>query len=125
MVTAGRRGRRALRWAVGQTPGRRARAWRAVRRKGPLSGLFLGRMAISLAASRRWNVSMAALKSQHSSGRLLAALDEMDLRALSRSLSDDLRARKVTFGATDGGDVKIFVVDPVPRVIERDEWDVL
>ena len=33
------------------------------------------------------------------SGRLLAALDEMDLRALSRSLSDDLRKRKVTLGA--------------------------
>ena len=68
---------------------------------------------------------MAALGSQRASGRLLAALDEVDLRALSRSLSDDLRERKVTFGAADGGSMEAFVVDPVPRVIERDEWDAL
>ena len=55
-------------------------------------------------------------------GRVLAALDELDLRALSRSLSDDLCERKVTFGSDDGGNVEAFVVDPVPRVIERDEW---
>src|SRR5271167_1638296 len=68
---------------------------------------------------------MAALESQQAPGRLLAALGEMDLRALSRSLCDDLRERKVTFGAADGGSVEAFVVDPVPRVIERDEWDTL
>jgi uncharacterized circularly permuted ATP-grasp superfamily protein len=68
---------------------------------------------------------MAASESQHESGRLLAVLDAMDLRALSRSLSDDLRKRKVTFGAADSGDVEAFVVDPVPRVIGRDEWDAL
>ena len=68
---------------------------------------------------------MATLDSQHAFGRLLAALDEVDLRALSRSLSEDLRERNVTFGADDGGNVEAFVVDPVPRVIERDEWDVL
>jgi uncharacterized circularly permuted ATP-grasp superfamily protein len=68
---------------------------------------------------------MAALESQQAPGRLLAALGEMDLRALSRSLSDDLRERKVTFGAADDGNVEAFVVDPVPRVIERDEWDAL
>lgn len=68
---------------------------------------------------------MATLGSQHAFGRLLAALDELDLRALSRSLSDDLRERKVTFGAADNGSVQAFVVDPVPRVIERDEWDAL
>jgi len=44
---------------------------------------------------------MAGLESQQASGRLLAALDDMDLRALSRSLSDDLRKRKVTSGARD------------------------
>ena len=49
----------------------------------------------------------------------------MDLRALSRALSDDLRRRRVTFGAPDTEDVKAFVVDPVPRVIGRDEWDAL
>ncbi len=58
-------------------------------------------------------------------GRVLAALDQVDLRALSRSLSDDLRQRKVTFGSDDGGNVEAFVVDPVPRVIERDEWTAL
>jgi uncharacterized circularly permuted ATP-grasp superfamily protein len=68
---------------------------------------------------------MAAPESLHASGRLLAVLDAMDLRALSRSLSDDLRKRKVTFGAADSGGVEAFVVDPVPRVIERDEWDAL
>jgi uncharacterized circularly permuted ATP-grasp superfamily protein len=68
---------------------------------------------------------MATLESPHAFGRLLAALDEMDLRTLSRSLSDDLREREVTFGADDGGNVEAFVVDPIPRVIERDEWDAL
>jgi uncharacterized circularly permuted ATP-grasp superfamily protein len=68
---------------------------------------------------------MATLESQRAFGRLLTALDEVDLRALSRSLSDDLRERKVTFGAAEGGNVKAFVVDPVPRVIEREEWDAL
>jgi uncharacterized circularly permuted ATP-grasp superfamily protein len=68
---------------------------------------------------------MGSLEPQHPTGRLLAAFDEMDLRELSRSLCDDLRARKVTFGTDDGGAVEAFVVDPVPRVIERDEWDVL
>ena len=68
---------------------------------------------------------MATLESPHAFGRLLAALDEMDLRTLSRSLSDDLREREVTFGADGGGNVEAFVVDPIPRVIERDEWDAL
>jgi uncharacterized circularly permuted ATP-grasp superfamily protein len=68
---------------------------------------------------------MAALDSQQASGRLLAALGEMDLRALSRSLSDDLRARRVTFGAADGAKATPFAVDPVPRVIARDEWAAL
>ena len=66
---------------------------------------------------------MAALKSQHALARLLAAFDEMDLRALSRSLRKDLREREVTFGAADGGELEAFVVDPVPRLIERDQWD--
>jgi uncharacterized circularly permuted ATP-grasp superfamily protein len=68
---------------------------------------------------------MGTLGSQHAFGRLLATLEEVDLRALSRSLSDDLRERRVTFGADDGGNVEAFVVDPVPRVIERDEWAAL
>ncbi len=61
-------------------------------------------------------------ESRRAFGRLLTALDEVDLRALSRSLSDDLRERKVTFGASDGGHGEAFVVDPVPRLIEREEW---
>ena len=68
---------------------------------------------------------MAAPGSKQPVGRVLAALDDVDLRALSRSLSDDLRERKVTFGADDGGNVEAFIVDPVPRVIERDEWTAL
>jgi uncharacterized circularly permuted ATP-grasp superfamily protein len=66
---------------------------------------------------------MAALESQF--GRLLAALDEVDLRELSLSLSNHLREREVTFGAADGEDAQAFVVDPVPRVIEREEWAAL
>ena len=68
---------------------------------------------------------MATPGSKQPVGRVLAALDEVDLRALSRSLSDDLRERKVTFGSDDGGNVEAFVVDPVPRVIEREEWAAL
>ncbi len=68
---------------------------------------------------------MATLESRRALRRLLAALDEVDLRALSRSLSEDLREREVTFGAAEGGDAKAFVVDPVPRVIEREEWAAL
>ncbi len=68
---------------------------------------------------------MATPGSKQPVGRVLAALDQVDLRALSRSLSEDLRQRKVTFGSDDGGNVEAFVVDPVPRVIERDEWAVL
>jgi uncharacterized circularly permuted ATP-grasp superfamily protein len=65
---------------------------------------------------------MATLESDF--GRLLAALDDVDLRALSRSLSDGLREREVTFGACDG-DMEAFVVDPVPRLIGAEEWDKL
>lgn len=68
---------------------------------------------------------MATLESQQAFGRLLAAIDELDLRALARSLSADLRERNVTFGAADGEPVDAFVVDPVPRVIEREEWGLL
>jgi len=68
---------------------------------------------------------MAATEAQHATRRVLAALNEVDLRVLSRSLSNELRARKVTFGAADNGDMEAFVVDPVPRVIERDDWEAL
>jgi uncharacterized circularly permuted ATP-grasp superfamily protein len=68
---------------------------------------------------------MAAMEAARASHRVLAALDDVDLRVLSRSLSDELRTRKVTFGASDNGDMEAFVVDPVPRVIEGDEWDTL
>jgi uncharacterized circularly permuted ATP-grasp superfamily protein len=68
---------------------------------------------------------MAASESRQASRPLLAALGEMDLRALARSLAADLCARKVTFGTADNGDVESFVVDPVPRVIAREEWRAL
>ena len=68
---------------------------------------------------------MAVTEGQRASRRVVAALNEVDLRVLSRSLSDELRARKVTFGAADNGDMEAFVVDPVPRVIERDDWETL
>jgi uncharacterized circularly permuted ATP-grasp superfamily protein len=68
---------------------------------------------------------MAAVDSQHAFGRVLATLDEVDLQALSCSLSDDLRERKVTFGADDDGEMEAFVVDPVPRLIECEEWNAL
>jgi uncharacterized circularly permuted ATP-grasp superfamily protein len=56
---------------------------------------------------------------------VLATLDDVDLRALSRSVSEHLQEENVTFGAADGGRGEAFVVDPVPRVIERDAWDAL
>ena len=65
---------------------------------------------------------MATLESHF--GRLLAALGDVDLRALSQSLSEGLREREVTFGASDG-DMEAFVVDPVPRLIGAEEWDAL
>jgi uncharacterized circularly permuted ATP-grasp superfamily protein len=68
---------------------------------------------------------MAILGPQHALARVLAELDERDLRALSRSLTEDLRERRVTFGAADDGDVEAFVVDPVPRLIECEQWDAL
>jgi uncharacterized circularly permuted ATP-grasp superfamily protein len=68
---------------------------------------------------------MATLESQHGFGRLLAMLHEADLRALSRSLLDDLQERNVTFGVDEGGGEETFVVDPVPRVIGREAWNSL
>jgi uncharacterized circularly permuted ATP-grasp superfamily protein len=68
---------------------------------------------------------MAALHSQQAFGRLLTTLDGVDLHALSRSVSARLREDKVSFGAADGETAGTFVVDPVPRVIERDQWSAL
>ena len=68
---------------------------------------------------------MATLESQQAFGRLLAALDDMDLRALSCSRAEHLREREVTFGAADAEGTGAFVVDPVPRLIEREDWELL
>jgi uncharacterized circularly permuted ATP-grasp superfamily protein len=68
---------------------------------------------------------MATLHSQQAFGRLLTTLDGVDLHALSRSVSARLREDKVSFGAADGETAGTFVVDPVPRVIERDQWRAL
>jgi uncharacterized circularly permuted ATP-grasp superfamily protein len=68
---------------------------------------------------------MGTLDSQQALGCVLAALEDVDLRALSRSLADDLCERKVTFAAANGASEDAFVVDPVPRLIGGEEWDVL
>ena len=58
-------------------------------------------------------------------GLVLAALDDVDLREISRAVSSDLRERNVTFGAADGAGEDTFVVDPVPRLIGGEAWDAL
>src|SRR5215203_4449749 len=51
---------------------------------------------------------------------LLDALDDVDLDELVQGVAHDLRSRGATFGG-EGGD-SAFHVDPVPRLIEADEW---
>jgi uncharacterized circularly permuted ATP-grasp superfamily protein len=54
-------------------------------------------------------------------GRILEALAELDLHALSDAIARDPRARRVTFASVTGP--QRFHVDPVPRVFERREWN--
>jgi uncharacterized circularly permuted ATP-grasp superfamily protein len=56
-------------------------------------------------------------------GEILGALAETDLDALARAVADAAAREGMVFG-TDAGDDK-FHVDPVPRVIERGDWDPL
>ena len=52
---------------------------------------------------------------------LLAALDGVDLGDLVQRVAHDLRSRGATFRGAAGDSA--FRVDPVPRLIEADEWD--
>ena len=54
---------------------------------------------------------------------LLDELEGMDLCDLERSVAADLHSRGVAF-RSGGGDTR-FRMDPVPRIIEADEWDAL
>jgi uncharacterized circularly permuted ATP-grasp superfamily protein len=54
---------------------------------------------------------------------LLETLRQSDLRTVAVRVRDDLRARGVSFGSTRGS--QLFAVDPVPRLLQRDEWDLL
>ena len=54
---------------------------------------------------------------------VLGALAEVDLDALAWAVADAAAREGMVF-RTDGGDDR-FYVDPVPRVIERAEWDAL
>ncbi|HWE15361.1 MAG TPA: circularly permuted type 2 ATP-grasp protein [Solirubrobacteraceae bacterium] len=49
--------------------------------------------------------------------RLFAVLDGVELPALTGSVADELARRGVIFGYGP------FVVDPVPRLVEREEWE--
>src|SRR5688572_8593045 len=53
--------------------------------------------------------------------RLLQSLEGADLRALDQRVARSLDREGVTFGSTDD----TFRVDPVPRLLHADEWDVL
>ena len=52
---------------------------------------------------------------------LIAALRETDLRALAARTAEAAAAAGMVFHTPDGEDA--FVVDPIPRLIERDEWE--
>jgi uncharacterized circularly permuted ATP-grasp superfamily protein len=52
---------------------------------------------------------------------LLDELAPLDLRGLSGAVARDPRGRAVTFGGS--GDPQRFHVDPVPRIVERAEWE--
>src|SRR3954452_20461409 len=52
---------------------------------------------------------------------LLEELSAADLHGLSHAMTRDERTRGVVFGT--GTEAKRFHVDPVPRIVERGEWD--
>jgi uncharacterized circularly permuted ATP-grasp superfamily protein len=54
---------------------------------------------------------------------VVAALYGCDLRELSRVLADDVAAAGMEFRT--GGEGKPFPIDPVPRIVEGDEWHAL
>jgi uncharacterized circularly permuted ATP-grasp superfamily protein len=54
---------------------------------------------------------------------LMARLRELELPVLAARVRDDLRSRGVSFGGAEGS--RLFAVDPVPRLLERQEWELL
>jgi uncharacterized circularly permuted ATP-grasp superfamily protein len=54
---------------------------------------------------------------------LMERMQDTDLRTLSARVRDDLRSRGVSFGGARGSE--LFVVDPVPRLLDADEWSLL
>src|SRR4051794_26732584 len=54
---------------------------------------------------------------------LLDELEGMDLRELERTVAGDLHSRGVAFKGRSG-DTR-FRMDPVPRIVDADEWDAL
>ena len=53
--------------------------------------------------------------------QVLEALEGCDLRKLSEKVSQDAADRGMTFG----DDEEPFHLDPVPRIIDADEWELL
>src|SRR5215204_1250269 len=51
---------------------------------------------------------------------LIDALDEVDLHDLVQRVAHDLRSRGASFRSADG--IADFRVDPIPRLIEAEEW---
>jgi len=54
---------------------------------------------------------------------LMDALRDVDLSNVAARVRDDLRARGVSFGGSQGS--RLFAVDPVPRLLHAGEWDLL
>src|SRR5687768_3451970 len=80
--------------------------------------------APSAYASPAWDEAFdAGGEIRPASGPALAAVGAHDLRALRALVHEETRAAGMSFNA-DGGQ-REFVVDPVPRVIDADEWESL
>ncbi len=80
--------------------------------------------APSAYASPAWDEAFdAGGEIRPASGPALAAVGAHDLRALRALVHEETRAAGMSFNA-EGGQ-REFVVDPVPRVIDADEWESL
>lgn len=75
-------------------------------------------------ATRGWDEAFGADGTPRGAyGDLLPALAELDLERLRRSVGDELERRQVHFG--EGDPCPTFPLDPIPRLIEADEWRML